>query len=141
MEGGHLGCSSSQNPQKILKAFQKFAKAHIPKDCKIAFSGSGGGSPATEISEDNPLIARTAKALKQEYKRDAVLIGCGQAVEHYEICRYGMLKTWAMQLGMNVAAKLLDATLQEEKKADALLSQIAEASVNAKAEKGTSAKA
>ena len=73
-----------QNPPKILKAFQKFAKAHIPKDCKIAFSGNGGGSPATEISEDNPLIARTAKALKQEYKRDAVLIGCGGSIP---ICR------------------------------------------------------
>jgi ferritin-like metal-binding protein YciE len=67
---------------------------------------------------------------------DAVLIGCGQAVEHYEIGRYGLLKTWATQLGYKDAAKLLDATLQEEKKADALLSQIAEQTVNAAAQAG-----
>ena len=73
-----------QNPQKILKAFQKFAKAHIPKDCKIAFSGRGGGSPATEIPEDNPWIAKSAKALRDEFKRDAVLMGSGGSIP---ICR------------------------------------------------------
>jgi ferritin-like metal-binding protein YciE len=57
---------------------------------------------------------------------DAVLAACAQAVEHYEIARYGTLKTWANQLGYADAAKLLDETLQEEKKTDALLSQIAE---------------
>jgi len=55
-----------------------------------------------------------------------VLAGCAQAVEHYEIARYGTLKTWAYQLGYEDAAKLLDETLQEEKKTDQLLSQIAE---------------
>ena len=74
-----------QNPMKVRKAFQKFAKAHIPKDCKIEFSGEGSGSPATEISEDNPLIARTAKALKDEFGRAAVLIGSGGSIP---ICRY-----------------------------------------------------
>ena len=74
-----------QNPMKVRKAFQKFAKAHIPKDCKIEFSGEGSGSPATEISEDNPLIARTAKALKDEFGRGAVLIGSGGSIP---ICRY-----------------------------------------------------
>ena len=69
---------------------------------------------------------------------DAVIIGCGQAIEHYEMARYGLLKTWANQLGLPDAAKLLDATLQEEKKADALLSQIAEKSVNAGAKSGKS---
>jgi ferritin-like metal-binding protein YciE len=57
---------------------------------------------------------------------DAVLAACAQAVEHYEIARYGTLKTWAIQLGYKDAAKLLDDTLQEEKKTDQLLSQIAE---------------
>jgi ferritin-like metal-binding protein YciE len=56
---------------------------------------------------------------------DAVLIGCAQAMEHYEIARYGTLKTWAMQLGLDDAADLLDQTLQEEKKADELLTQLA----------------
>jgi len=74
-----------QNPLKVRKAFQKFAKTHIPKDCKIAFTGEGDGSPATEIPENNPLIARTAKALKDEFGRDAVLIGSGGSIP---ICRY-----------------------------------------------------
>ncbi|TNC06669.1 ferritin-like domain-containing protein [Methylobacterium terricola] len=57
---------------------------------------------------------------------DAVLAGAAQALEHYEIARYGTLKTWASQLGHADAAKLLDQTLQEEKKTDALLTEIAE---------------
>lgn len=57
---------------------------------------------------------------------DAVLIGCAQAAEHYEISRYGTLKTWASQLGHEDAAKLLDETLQEEKQTDEKLTQIAE---------------
>ena len=64
---------------------------------------------------------------------DAGLTASAQAVEHYEMARYGTLKTWATQLGMPEAAALLDQTLQEEKKADALLSKLAGASVNAKA--------
>ena len=56
---------------------------------------------------------------------DAVLIASAQAIEHYEIARYGTLKTWAGQLGHDDAVKLLDQTLQEEKKADELLTQLA----------------
>ena len=73
-----------QKPEKVLKAFQKFVKGLIPEDCKVEFSGHGGGSPATEIPEDNPWIARSAKALKDEFKRDTVLIGSGGSIP---ICR------------------------------------------------------
>jgi ferritin-like metal-binding protein YciE len=61
---------------------------------------------------------------------DAGLLAAGQAVEHYEMARYGTLKTWAMQLGMKDAAALLDQTLQEEKKTDALLSKLAQVKIN-----------
>jgi ferritin-like metal-binding protein YciE len=64
---------------------------------------------------------------------DAGIIGAAQAVEHYEIARYGTLKTWASQLGMRDAARLLEETLAEEKKADQLLTQIAESGVNQQA--------
>lgn len=64
---------------------------------------------------------------------DSGMLAAAQAVEHYEISRYGTLKTWATQLGYTDAAKLLDATLQEEIKTDKLLSQLANASVNRKA--------
>jgi acetylornithine deacetylase/succinyl-diaminopimelate desuccinylase-like protein len=69
-----------QNPAKILKAFQAFAKTQIPKDCKLEFSGHGGGSPASEISESNAFITKSAAALKAEFKRDAVLMGSGGSI-------------------------------------------------------------
>src|SRR6187397_3538732 len=65
---------------------------------------------------------------------DAGLLAAAQAVEHYEISRYGTLKTWASELGYKDAVKLLDATLKEEKNTDSTLTQIAEAEVNLHAE-------
>lgn len=64
---------------------------------------------------------------------DAGMIGSAQAVEHYEITRYGNLITWAGQIGRDDTIKLLQANLAEEKNADALLSKIAKAAVNRKA--------
>ncbi len=64
---------------------------------------------------------------------DAGMIGSAQAVEHYEITRYGSLIAWAQQIGRDDAIELLEANLAEEKNADALLSKIAKASVNKKA--------
>lgn len=61
---------------------------------------------------------------------DAGLIAAAQAVEHYEMARYGALRTWAEELGLDDAAKLLDATLTEEKSTDTLLTNLAEKSVN-----------
>jgi ferritin-like metal-binding protein YciE len=57
--------------------------------------------------------------------RDAGLIACGQAVEHYEMARYGALIAWAGALGKTDAKQLLQANLDQEKKADAHLTQIA----------------
>ena len=56
---------------------------------------------------------------------DTGLVAAGQAVEHYEMARYGALIAWAGQLGMPEAAALLNQTLQEEMKAERLLTQIA----------------
>ncbi len=64
---------------------------------------------------------------------DAGLIAAAQAIEHYEIARYGTLKAWADQLGMKDAARLIDQTLQEEKKTDQLLSQLAVSHLNQEA--------
>ncbi|MBA3880356.1 MULTISPECIES: YciE/YciF ferroxidase family protein [Sphingomonas] len=64
---------------------------------------------------------------------DAGLISSAQAVEHYEIARYGTLKRWALELGMKDAAALLDATLQEEYATDDALTALADAKANAKA--------
>jgi ferritin-like metal-binding protein YciE len=65
---------------------------------------------------------------------NAALIAAAQAVEHYEISRYGTLRTWAEELGMDDAVALLEATLKEEKATDEALTEIAEDVVNQEAE-------
>jgi ferritin-like metal-binding protein YciE len=64
---------------------------------------------------------------------DAGMIADAQAVEHYEIARYGTMIAWAKQLGMNDAAGLLHQTLEQEYNADKLLTQIAESRLNRQA--------
>jgi ferritin-like metal-binding protein YciE len=64
---------------------------------------------------------------------NAALAAAAQAVEHYEIARYGTLCAWAKQLGRNDAASVLQKTLDEEKAADKKLTDIAEARLNLKA--------
>ena len=82
-------------------------------------------------------IIAEAKEHMEEIENDQVLdagmISSAQAVEHYEICRYGTLIEWAKDLGHNDAIKLLQQSLDEEKNADKLLSRIAKASSNRKA--------
>jgi ferritin-like metal-binding protein YciE len=79
-------------------------------------------------------ILDEGKEIMDEYKGtdalDAGMLAAAQAVEHYEIARYGTLKQWAQQLGMKDAVRLLDETLQEEKKTDESLTSLAEAAVN-----------
>jgi ferritin-like metal-binding protein YciE len=64
---------------------------------------------------------------------DAAMIGAAQAVEHYEIARYGSLIAWARQLGLDDCANILGETLQEEKAADKKLTEVAESEVNVQA--------
>jgi ferritin-like metal-binding protein YciE len=82
-------------------------------------------------------IIREAKDHMQQIEDEGVLdagiIGSAQAVEHYEISRYGTLIEWAKDLGLDQAAKLMTETLEEEKKSDALLTQLARSSVNPQA--------
>ena len=82
-------------------------------------------------------ILEEGEEIMEEYNGsealDAGLLAAGQAVEHYEMSRYGTLKTWAGQLGLKNAVSLFDETSQEEKQTDALLSSLAEYSVNQEA--------
>ena len=64
---------------------------------------------------------------------DAGLVAAAQAVEHYEIARYGTLKRWAQMLNLPQAVDLLDETLQQESATDEALSKLADADVNARA--------
>ena len=68
--------------------------------------------------------------------RDAGLIACGQAVEHYEMARYGALIAWAQAGGHNDVVGLLQETLEEEKKADKLLNDLALKQINKSASVG-----
>jgi ferritin-like metal-binding protein YciE len=104
---------SANQVERLQQVFEIIGKPARAKTCE-AMQGL-----TSEMEEDLEDFGGTPAA-------DAVLAGCAQAVEHYEIARYGTLKTWAYQLGYEDAAKLLDETLQEEKKTDQLLSQIAE---------------
>ena len=79
-------------------------------------------------------ITEEASEIMQEAEkgtvRDAGMLAAAQAVEHYEISRYGTLAAWAEKLGMDDAAALLHTTLQEEKDTDANLSQLAKSEIN-----------
>jgi ferritin-like metal-binding protein YciE len=83
-------------------------------------------------------IIEEGQEVMKEYKGtpalDAGLLAAAQAVEHYEIARYGTLKTWAGELGLDQAVALLDATLAEEKKTDEALTKLAVSEVNLHAE-------
>ena len=84
----------------------------------------------------NGLIEEAEELIEEGEKgpvMDAGLIACAQAVEHYEMARYGALIAWAKLLGNREAVTQLQETLDEEKKADALLNQIASKSVNQQA--------
>src|ERR1700730_3894098 len=76
--------------------------------------------------------------IMEEYKGspalDAGLLAAAQAVEHYEISRYGTLRTWAEELGLKKAVTLLESTLTEEKATDEVLTEIAESAVNQEAQ-------
>ncbi len=137
--------------KQILKALPKMAKAAQSDKLRAAFEKHHGETEGQverleKIFEmlDKPARGKTCDAIQgildegkeimEEYKGtealDAGMLAAAQAVEHYEISRYGTLKQWAQQLGMKEAVQLLDETLQEEKKTDVSLTTLAEAAVN-----------
>jgi ferritin-like metal-binding protein YciE len=141
--------------KKILSALPKMAKAAQAKDLKAAFEkheteteGHVGrlesvfeeidAAPRGKTCDAIMGIIEEGQEVMKEYKGspalDAGLLAAAQAVEHYEISRYGTLRTWAQELGLSQSVKLLDATLAEEKKTDETLTQLAETSVNQHAE-------
>src|SRR5689334_24992755 len=140
--------------KQILKALPKMAKAAQSEKLARAFEKHQDetegqierldqifellGKPARGKKCDAiEGILDEGKEIMSEYKGtpalDAGLLAAAQAVEHYEISRYGTLKTWAGKLGHKDAVKLLDETLAEEKKTDDALSKLAVSAVNAEA--------
>jgi ferritin-like metal-binding protein YciE len=140
--------------KKILRALPKMAKGANSEELKLAFErhrdqtegqverleqvfemlgkrAQGKTCPAIDG------IIEEGEEILEEYKGspalDAGLLAAAQAVEHYEITRYGTLRRWAQLLGMPQAADLLAATLQEESVTDEALTALAEKQVNVEA--------
>ena len=137
--------------KKILSALPKMAKAAQSEQLKAAFEKHEteteehvarlekvfeglDESPRGKTCDAIMGIIEEGQEVMKEFKGapalDAGLLAAAQAVEHYEIARYGTLKTWAQELGLNQSVKLLQATLGEEKKTDETLTQLAESQVN-----------
>ncbi|MGF9566747.1 ferritin-like domain-containing protein [Neorhizobium sp. BT27B] len=142
--------------KQILKALPKMARASQSEEGKAAFlkhkeQTEGQIERLQQVFEliGKPARGKTCEAIQgiiseaeeiiDEFKGsvalDAGLISSAQAVEHYEIARYGTLKSWAGQLGLKEAVALLDANLQEELETDELLTKLGETSVNPKGAK------
>lgn len=103
--------------ERLQQVFELMGKAARGKTCDAI---EGIISEAEDIMDE----------FKGSPALDAGLISSAQAVEHYEITRYGTLHRWAKELGMGDAAKLLDQTLQQEWKTDEDLTKLAEKPVN-----------
>jgi ferritin-like metal-binding protein YciE len=137
--------------RKILKTLPKMARNAQSPDLKAAFEkhrdetegqierlqqifemigkrAQGKTCPAIDgIIEEGEEVMDSFKGLPA---LDAGLVAAAQAVEHYEMARYGTLRAWANSLGMADAAALLEQTLAEETQTDENLTQLAEGSVN-----------
>ena len=146
--------------KKILASLPKMAKAARHADLKAAFEKHLGETEGqierleqvfAEIDK-NPQgktcdaivgITKEGQEIMDDYKgmptHDAGLLAAAQAVEHYEMTRYGTLRTWAEELGYTKSAKLLQQTLDQERATDAVLTKLAKAVINLDAEKDEAA--
>jgi ferritin-like metal-binding protein YciE len=141
--------------KKILVALPKMAKASQNEQLSAAFEKHLAETEAQverlegvfEELQETPKgkkcpailgIIEEGQEIMKEFKGspalDAGLLAAAQAVEHYEICRYGTLVVWAQQLGLRQSVKLLKQTLNEEEKTDQALSKLAERTVNYEAQ-------
>lgn len=142
--------------RKILKALPKMARGASSQKLKDAFEKHKeeteehverlqqvfeiiGKRPRAKTCPAIDGIIEEGEEIMEAFKGapalDAGLLAAAQAVEHYEISRYGTLRSWAEQLGHKDAVKLLDQTLSEEAKTDESLTKLAEGAVNTAAQK------
>lgn len=141
--------------KKILSTLPKMAKAAKHTELKAAFEKHQGETQGQvkrleqvfALIEKKPQgktcaaimgITEEGAEIMKDYKGspalDAGLLAAAQAVEHYEISRYGTLRAWAEELGMSDAARLLGQTLAEEEATDKALTKIAKEAINQDAE-------
>lgn len=111
---------STHQIERLEQVFESLGKRAKGKTCAAMVGLAEEGEEAVEEGDKGPVL-------------DAALIACGQAIEHYEIARYGAMVAWAKQMGNTDAAKLLQQTLDEEKANDALMNDLAERILNPQA--------
>ncbi len=140
--------------KQILKTLPKMAKAANAPELKQAFENHReqteghverltevfdiiGKAPRGKTCDAILGIIEEGKGIIEEFDGspalDAGLVAAAQAVEHYEMARYGTLRAWAQQLGLKDAVKLLEQTLGEEEKTDQLLTKLGMTAVNKQA--------
>jgi ferritin-like metal-binding protein YciE len=142
--------------RQILKALPKLAKASESEELKNAlthhrdetqgqverlqkaFDALGKRARGQTCEAINGLIEEGEEIVEQFEQgpvRDAGILACAQAVEHYEMARYGTMVAWAKAIGTEDIARLMHETLEEEKQADAKLNQLAQRGLNQQAAK------
>jgi ferritin-like metal-binding protein YciE len=126
------------NSAELTQAFETHREETIGQVERLdqVFEILGKAARGVPCEAMQGLVAEAKEVIEEADDKevlDAGLLSAAQAVEHYEIARYGTLVAWAKQLGLNDAAKLLQETLDEEKKTDQLLNKLALQSVNKKA--------
>lgn len=140
--------------RQILKALPKMAKATESEELKQAlmhhreetegqvdrlqkaFEALGKHARGKTCEAINALVEEGEEVIEEFPPgtiRDAGILASAQAVEHYEMARYGTMVAWAKVCGADQVAKLLHETLEEEKKADSLLNELAKKSINQEA--------
>jgi ferritin-like metal-binding protein YciE len=131
---------AAANSKQLKDAFTKHlaeTKVHVTR-LEDVFKIIGK-KPEQKTCDAMMGIVKEGAEIMDEYQGtpalDAGLLAAAQAVEHYEMSRYGTLRTWALELGMKDAAKLLQTTLDEEQATDLALTSIATKVVNQNAEK------
>ena len=108
--------------ERLQKAFEAMGKPSRGRTCEVI---NGLVEEGEEVVEDFPAGV----------VRDAGIVASAQAVEHYEMARYGTIVAWAKTCGEDEVARLMQETLEEEKKADTLLNGLAKKGINQQAMK------
>jgi len=124
--------------EQLVKALEKHlaeTEKHVTRAEEV-FELMGKKAAAKKCEAMAGLIKEAEEIMEEADEgvmRDAAIISAAQKVEHYEIATYGTLKTFAQTIGLDKAVSILDSTLQDEKKADTTLTEIAESTVNIEA--------
>ncbi|HEU4662135.1 MAG TPA: ferritin-like domain-containing protein [Pseudolabrys sp.] len=112
---------TEEQVKRLEQVFKMIDETPRGKNCPAIMGIIGEGEEIIKEYKNSPAL-------------DAGLVGAAQAVEHYEISRYGTLRAWAQELELDEAASLLQETLDEEKQTDNKLTELAREVLNQKAE-------